>query len=97
MEGARRIGGRVVSHAQAAMAALAAGCDMVLLCNQSQGGGVALDALLDELAAAAASGDWLADETSEARRIALLPTAPPLAWDELMHNPAYLHSLQRLP
>jgi beta-N-acetylhexosaminidase len=70
---------------------------MVLLCNQSLQGGGAIDALLDELTEAAGSGEWQADASSEARRIALLPTAPPLAWDELMLDPAYLQSLQRLP
>ena len=35
MEGARRIDGQVVSYTQAGVAALKAGCDLVLLCNQS--------------------------------------------------------------
>ncbi len=35
MEGARRVGGVEVSYAEAAAIALAAGCDLVLLCNQS--------------------------------------------------------------
>jgi 6-phosphofructokinase len=34
MEGARRIDGQVVSYTDAAMAALQAGCDLVLLCTQ---------------------------------------------------------------
>ena len=56
MEGARRIGGAEVSYAEAAALALAAGCDLVLLCNQSLDGGAAVDALLDELLAAAGRG-----------------------------------------
>jgi beta-N-acetylhexosaminidase len=35
--------------------------------------------------------------TAEARRLALLPASPPLAWDDLMHDPAYQHALERLP
>ena len=31
------------------------------------------------------------------RRTDLLPLSPPLAWDELMHQPAYQHALERLP
>jgi beta-N-acetylhexosaminidase len=77
--------------------ALNAGCDLVLLCNQSVDGGQAVDALLDGLAAAAAAGRWHPSPDSEARRLALLPAAPPLAWDELMHDPAYQRALERLP
>ena len=54
MAGARRVGDAEVSYAEAAALALAAGCDMVLLCNQSLDGGAAVDALLDELLAAEA-------------------------------------------
>ena len=49
MAGARRVGDVEVSYAEAAALALAAGCDMVLLCNQSLGGGAEVDALLDGL------------------------------------------------
>ncbi len=97
MAGARRIGDVEVSYAEAATLALAAGCDMVLLCNQSLDGGRAVDDLLDGLVAAQAAGHWLADADSEARRLALLPDTPPFAWDELMHDPAYQRALERLP
>lgn len=97
MEGARRIGGATVSYAEAAMVALNAGCDMVLLCNQSVGGGAAIDTLLDGLDQALAQGHWQADPDSEARRLRLLPQAAPLGWDDLMHDPAYQHALERLP
>ena len=93
MEGAKVAGGAV----PAAIAALNAGCDMVLLCNQSVDGGQAVDALLDGLLAARTSGAWRADPDSEARRIDLLPVAPPMPWDELMHQPAYQHALECLP
>ncbi len=97
MAGARRVGGADVSYAEAAALALAAGCDMVLLCNQSLDGGAAVDALLDELLAAEVAGHWQADPDSETRRRDLLPQTAPVVWDELMHQPAYQRSLERLP
>jgi beta-N-acetylhexosaminidase len=97
MEGARHLDGGTLSYAEAAAQALAAGCDLVLLCNQSLEGGAAVDALLDGLAEQQALGHWQPDPDSEARRAALLPQAPPLAWDDLMHHPAYQHALERLP
>ena len=97
MEGARRIAGATVSYSEAAAVALNAGCDLVLLCNQSSGDGSAVDALLDGLVDAQQRGAWQADPDSEARRLALLPRTAPLAWDELMHDGAYQHALERLP
>ena len=97
MRGARRIGGVEVTYAEAATVALNAGCDLVLLCNQSLNGGKPVDALLDELLAAQSQGNWHADPDSEARRLDLLPQTVPLAWDELMHSPAYQRSLEMLP
>jgi len=93
MEGAKVAGG----HVDAALAALNAGCDMVLLCNQSLDGGAAVDALLDGLADAQARGRWNADPDSEARRLVLLPRSAPLEWDALMHDSAYQHALESLP
>ena len=97
MAGARRIGGADVSYAEAAAVALAAGCDMVLLCNQSVDGGDAVDRLLDEMGALHSQGGWQSDPDSEARRLGLLPSSAPLTWDALMHDPAYQHALERLP
>ena len=97
MEGARRIGGIEVSHSEAAIVALNAGCDMVLLCNQSVDGGAAVDALLDGLAEAQTQSAWRVDPDSEARRRDLLPQAPPWTWDELVHQARYQRSLERLP
>lgn len=97
MEAARQLDGAVLSFTEAAVEALNAGCDLVLLCNQSSDGGAAVDALLDGLSASQAQGLWQPDTDSEARRTALLPRTPPLAWDELMHLPAYQHALERLP
>ncbi|MDI9335021.1 MAG: beta-N-acetylhexosaminidase [Cytophagales bacterium] len=97
MAGARLIDGKEVSYAEAAAVALAAGCDMVLLCNQSVDGGEAVDALLNGLQATQYKA-WQPSEVSEQRRLALLPQAPCagfrfLNWDELMIQPHYLHCL----
>ena len=97
MEGARRIDGHLASHTDAALAALQAGCDLVLLCNQSLGDGRAVDDLLDGLADALAHGRWQPSPDSAARRLALLPETVPQAWDELMFQPAYLQALEMLP
>lgn len=93
MEGASVAG----DHTQGAIAALNAGCDMVLLCNQSLDGGKAVDALLDGLQAAQDGGTWEPSERSDERRLALLPQTPPLGWEDLMRDPAYLRALDRLP
>jgi beta-N-acetylhexosaminidase len=97
MEGARRVDGLELTHAQAARIALAAGCDMVLLCNQSLDGGRAVDALIDGLQDLLDRGALGLAADSESRRLALLPQTAPLAWDELMHDAAYRHALERLP
>jgi beta-N-acetylhexosaminidase len=97
MEGARRINGGEVTYAEAATIALNAGCDMVLLCNQSIDGGAGVDALLDGLSEAHTQGHWQANPDSEARRLDLLPQTAPFTWDELMHLPAYQRALERLP
>ncbi len=103
MEAARRVpgvqDGAVLSYTDAALLALQAGCDLVLLCNQSLGavgGGSAIDELLDGLSQAQADGRWQSQPDSEARRLALLPQTPPLPWDDLMHHAPYLHALDRL-
>ena len=97
MEGARHLEGGTLTYAEAASVALNAGCDLVLLCNQSLDGGAAVDELLAGLQSAAAEDHWHADPDSEQRRLALLPQTPPLAWDELMHDPVYQRALERLP
>jgi beta-N-acetylhexosaminidase len=97
MAGARRLGGREVSYAEAAAQALSAGCDLVLLCNQSLDGGQAVDALLDGLADQQAQGPLASGPGQRRAPPGLLPVAPPLTWDELMHQGAYQHALERLP
>ncbi len=97
MAGARVIDGQPVSYTQAALAALAAGCDMVLLCNQSlansEGGGKGIDVVLDGLTEAQVKGQWQASDASELRRRALLPVTTAVEWDALMVQPAYMHAL----
>ena len=101
MAGARWLDGKEVSHTQAAVAALNAGCDMVLLCNQSlasvAGGGNAVDALIDGLTEAQLKGAWQAFEASAERRAALLPSSPAMDWDDLMVQPDYMHALTLVP
>jgi beta-N-acetylhexosaminidase len=101
MAGARLIDGQQVSYTQAAVAALNAGCDMVLLCNQStpnsSEGGRAVDALIAGMTEAQLKGDWQPLEASEERRCALLPRTPAREWDDLMVQPDYIHALDWMP
>ncbi|WP_280192200.1 beta-N-acetylhexosaminidase [Delftia sp. PS-11] len=97
MEGARRIEGRVIGYTEAALAALEAGCDMVLLCNQSLGLGAHVDELLAGMEEAQRTGRWQPDADSESRRLSLLPETVPQPWDLLMRQPAYLQALDLLP
>ncbi|MBC7376417.1 MAG: beta-N-acetylhexosaminidase, partial [Burkholderiaceae bacterium] len=97
MAGARLIDGKQVSYTEAAVAALMAGCDMVLLCNQSVGEGRAVDDLLDGLAEAQLKGQWEPLDASESRRRALLPLTRALAWPDLMASPAYIHAVGLIP
>jgi beta-N-acetylhexosaminidase len=96
MEGARRPRGVLLAITEAAELALGAGCDLVLLCNQSLDGGAGVDELLAGLEASAAAGRWQPDRDSEQRRVALLPRAAALPWDELMHDAVYRAARARL-
>ncbi len=97
MAGARLIDGKEVSYAQAAVVALTAGCDLVLLCNQSLDGGKAVDALIDGLTEAQVKGTWQPSEASEERRLALLPSSPVPDWDSLMVQANYMQALSQIP
>ena len=97
MQGARQLDGHDVSYTQAALAALRAGCDMVLLCNQSVGDGAAIDALLAGLAQAHHDGQWVARAASEQRRLALLPKSTAMPWDDLMVHAPYMAALDLVP
>ena len=104
MTAAREIDGQPVTYAQAAVAALDAGCDLVLLCNQSavrdaqdKKPGQPVDDWLDSMAESLLKGHWQASEASELRRLALLPQNPAFVWDDLMLQPAYMHALGLIP
>jgi len=97
MEAARRIDGRLLSYTDAALAALDAGCDLALLCNQSVGEGAALDQMLDGFADARQRGRWVPNPASERRRRSLMPRGEALGWDALMASPAYRQSADMLP
>ena len=92
MEAARRIDGELLSYGNAALAALAAGCDLALMCNQSVGTGAPLDEVLDGVAAAQTEGRWKPSAVGEARRRALLPTTPALQWGPLTSSSSYLRA-----
>lgn len=97
MAGARLIDGLQVSYTQAAVVALNAGCDLVLLCNQSVDGGQAVDELLDGMTEALLRGQWQSLDASEARRLALLPRTPVPEWDALMVQSSYMQALDLIP
>lgn len=98
MEAARHIDGRDVSFTEAALAALGAGADMVLLCNQSVvDGGAPIDEAIEALSRAQVQGDWVPNPASEERRQALLPQGPTMDWDNLMVSARYMHALGLLP
>ncbi len=100
MAGARQLQGQKLSYTQAVIAALTAGCDLAMLCNQSlassEDGGHAIDTLIAGLTEAQLKGHWQASDASEARRCALLPQTPSPEWDALMVHPAYMHALDWL-
>ena len=100
MAGARLLDGQQLSYTEAAVQALQAGCDMVLLCNQSlpdsEGGGTAIDELIAGLTEAQVKGLWQPLEASDRRRLDLLPRQPATPWDALMVRPAYRHALDLL-
>jgi beta-N-acetylhexosaminidase len=97
MAGARVLDGQPVGPTRAAVAALNAGCDMVLLCNQSMGEGAELDALINGLTEAQLKGQWQASDASEERRLAMLSASRAMPWDDLMVQPAYMQALDLLP
>ena len=97
MAAARMIDGKLVSYSEAAITALSAGCDLVLLCNQSLDSGLAIDSLIDGMVEAQITGRWQPAETSELRRLSLLPTSTPLEWNDLMVHAPYIQALDLLP
>jgi beta-N-acetylhexosaminidase len=100
MAGARQVQGREISASQAVLAALQAGCDMALLCNQSPlgtPGDSPLDTLLAELSLAQNAGAYQPEAASHTRRLALFPNAPSLAWEGMLQSPAYQRAVAALP
>ena len=97
MEGARQIGGQRLSPTEAVLAALHAGCDLALMCNQSLQGGEVLDDVIDGLAKAQITGRWQPSAAADARRTALLPASAAPDWDDLMRAPEYLQALALIP
>lgn len=89
MAGARQLAGQTLSATRAIAVALDAGCDLVLLCNQSLGSGSVLDEVLDALPCAWRESGWRADARSDARRRALFPSGTALAWDALQQSSRY--------
>lgn len=98
MAAARQIDGHAVSFTTAALAALQAGCDLVLLCNQSVvEDGAPIDEAIDALSRSVMEGQWQPDPAGEERRQALLPLSPALPWDSLMVSARYMQALSLLP
>lgn len=97
MAAARQIEGRAVTPAEAVLAALHAGCDMVLLSCQAAGANAMLDDAIDALARARCEGRWQPDPASGERRLALLPRGAAPEWEALMRAPEYIQALERLP
>ena len=97
MAAARQIEGREVSFTDAALAALGAGGDMVLLCNQSVvDGGAPIDEAIEALSKAMVLGQWQPNPASEERRLALLPRGDAQDWDSLMVSARYMQALSLL-
>lgn len=98
MAAARRIEGREVGFVDAALAALDAGGDLVLLCNQSVvEEGRPIDDAIEALSRALIEGRWQPNPASEERRRALLPRGHAIPWDELMVSERYMQALSLLP
>jgi beta-N-acetylhexosaminidase len=95
MEAGRYIDGELLNFTDAALAALGAGCDLALLCNQSIGDGKPLDGWLEGFEFAAKAGRWQPNADSEVRRRALLPGEGAPDWQTLMALRGY-RDAQRL-
>ena len=100
MAGARQVQGHEISASQAVLAALQAGCDMALLCNQSligKPGDSPLDTVLAELKQACEAGLYQSEPESHARRVSLLPKTAPLDWPSMLQSSKFQRALMALP
>ena len=100
MAGARQVQGREISASQAVLAALHAGCDLALLCNQSllgTPGDSPLDTVLAELSQAGEDGLFQPEAESHARRLSLLPKMHALDWASMLQSSKYQRALTALP
>ncbi len=98
MAAARRVQGQELDFTTAGLLALQAGCDQLLLCNQSLvQDGAPIDEAIDRLSQAVLEGRWEPLEVSEQRRRALLPRGPGLPWDDLVRTERYQAALALLP
>jgi beta-N-acetylhexosaminidase len=88
MAGARVAGKPDGTVVDAALAALDAGCDQVLICQAPD----KADALLDGLADAQQRGRWVPDAENAARVERLKPTMEAPRWDELQRDARYRHA-----
>ena len=98
--GARQVQGREISASQAVLAALQAGCDMALLCNQSligEPGDSPLDTVLSELKQACDTDFYQPETESHARRMSLLPKTASLDWSSMLQSSKYQRALLALP
>ena len=94
---AKRLSERDIGFLDAPVSGGVAGAVAGKLTVMVGGDGALLDELLDGFGAAAQAGRWQPDAAGEARRRALLPPSPALAWDALVASPAYGRALSQLP
>ncbi len=100
MAGARQVQGHEISASQAVLAALRAGCDIALLCNQSligKPGDSPIDTVLAELKQACEAGLYQSEPESHARRVSLLPKTAPLDWPSMLQSSKFQRALMALP
>ncbi len=98
MAAARVVGGQALDFVDAGLLALEAGCDQLLLCNQSVvDEGAPIDDAIEGLSQAVMQGVWTPSEASEQRRRALLARGPAMPWDDLVLSERYQHALGLLP
>lgn len=89
MEGARQLQGKPLGLADAVCAAVRAGCDLTLICNQSIGGSRVLDDVLENLSKPTILKRLQNNKAAALRRQALLATGTPLQWADLRRSEAY--------